>query len=128
MKRDRIVRDDFPAAGEGFDRASVTAHLAAVDAMVGALEAQISALELEHEVLRRQAAGAAQLETPSLAAPEPVTKPPVAPAADEVSARLVATKMTLDGADREEIRLKLSEGYLLDDLDALLDDIIERVG
>ena len=61
---------------------------------------------------------------PGVATPQP----PASPAEDEVSARLIATKMTLDGADRETIRLRLADGYDLEDLDALLDDVIERVG
>ncbi len=42
MNRDQISRGDFPPAGDGYDRPSVDAHLAAVAAWTAALEAQIT--------------------------------------------------------------------------------------
>ncbi len=135
-----MKRNDFPIADGGYDRASVDAHLAAVAAQLTALEARIASYEVEREALRRQTADAspAEVEVISEAATPPAgnrvpeakvePQPPSSPAEDEVSARLIATKMTLDGADRETIRLRLADGYDVDDLDALLDDVIERVG
>lgn len=47
---------------------------------------------------------------------------------DEVSARLVATKMVMDGAERESIRERLEREYDLSDTDGLIDDLFERLG
>ncbi|MGA7436122.1 MAG: hypothetical protein WBW44_10985 [Solirubrobacterales bacterium] len=149
MNPDQIRRTDFPIVSDGYDPATVDAHLTAVAASMAALEARLAAFEVERDALRRQAArsSSAEIEVISEAAtppggnpipPDPrpgpalagvpAPRPPASPAEDEVSARLIATKMALDGADREEIRLKLSDGYSLSDLDSLLDDVIERVG
>jgi DivIVA domain-containing protein len=148
---DQVKRNDFPTAPDGYDRVSVDAHLAAVAAQLTALEARIAAFEVERDALRRQAAAGitpAEVEVISEAATppngnvvphsssersaapagEPKPKPPSSPAEDEVSARLIATKMAMDGQEREKIRLRLAEGYNVDDLDALIDDVIERVG
>lgn len=145
MNQDQIERSDFPLDGGGYDRATVDAHLAAVAASMGALEARLAAFEVERDALRRQAAAATPAEVevmseaatppggnvlpaPATASPgEPTPRSPSSHAEDEVSARLIATKMALDGIDREDIRIKLSRGYELSDLDALLDDVIERV-
>ena len=51
-----------------------------------------------------------------------------APGPDESSARLVAMKMALDGARRDEILKRLSDEYELSDADGLVDDVINRVG
>ncbi len=118
MKPDNVKKSDFPLANVGYDRDSVDAHLTAVAASLAALEAQIASLEVERGAVRRQASKSS--EPPKQEHSSPRTE-------DEVSARLVATRMALEGADRDEIRLKLSEGYELADLDALLDDVIERV-
>lgn len=153
MDASDVTRTDFPRTADGYDRASVDAHLAAVAAQLTALEARIASYEVEREALRRQTADASPAEVeviseaatppvgnrvPAEPAPaaaagptttgEPRPQPPSSHAEDEVSARLIATKMTLDGADRETIRLRLADGYDVDDLDALLDDVIERVG
>jgi len=146
---DQVKRTDFPAAIDGYDRASVDAHLAAAAASLAALEARITSFEVERDALRRQSADSSSAEveviseaatppggddvpvlSPSsvLASPgEPKAQPPASHATDEVSARLIATRMALDGVEREDIRLRLADGYDLDDLDALLDDVIERV-
>jgi len=156
---EQVKRNDFPAAADGYDRASVDAHLSAVAAQLTALEARIASYEVERDALRRQAAASTPTEveviseaaTPPGGNPLPAgpaagddpaesdeaaasgpgvatPQPPASPAEDEVSARLIATKMTMDGVDRETIRLRLADGYDLEDLDALLDDVIERVG
>lgn len=150
MNHDQVARRDFPAANDGYDRASVDAHLEAVAAQLTALEARINSYEVEREALRRQTMAGAQPadveviseaaapgpEPATSAPPEPITptapgvpkaQPPGIPAQDEVSARLIATKMALDGAERDKIRARLEETYELEDVDALLDDVIERV-
>jgi outer membrane biosynthesis protein TonB len=48
--------------------------------------------------------------------------------ADASAARLVAMKMALDGASREDIDRHLAEGYELTDRDKLLDEVFEAVG
>lgn len=137
MKREELVRTDFPSGPEGFDRDSVGAHLAAVAAHVAALEARIAALEVERDTLRRQLAGRREEpEAPPPAGPSftpthPPQTPPaqvhVFPAEDEVNARLTASKLALDGQDRETIRARLEADYRLEDTDALLDDVLERL-
>jgi len=142
--RDQIVRSDFPSAGDGYDRPSVDAHLEAVAALTAALEAQIKALEVECDALRRQnEQSVTRARQASVVAPdpepaletEPETEPempeagPVEPAQpdDEVSARLVATRLALEGVEREQIREKLEATYDLDDADSLIDDVLERL-
>ncbi|MGB0120678.1 MAG: hypothetical protein WBP55_06985 [Solirubrobacterales bacterium] len=152
MNPDQIKRTDFPSAEHGYDRASVDAHLAAVAAQMTALEARINSFEVERDAMRRQvpaAAGPTGAEVPSKAAVpgqedstatsiSPVTppsSPPAAPKAreagsgadEEVSARLIATKMALENVDRESIRKRLEDSYELEDVDALLADVLERV-
>lgn len=140
MNHEEVVRDDFPRADAGYDRASVDAHLAAVSAAMNALEVQVSGFEVERDALRRQAAassrqGDVEVISKRAAAGAPARPYETAeheiaegtPDKGEVSARLIATKMALDGADREEIRRRL-EVYGLEDVDALLDDVLEKVG
>ena len=235
MRREEIVRGDFPAARKGYDRAAVDAHLrgladqierlqARSESGVGSLAentgdrvagiiaaAEAKAAELEQEAriraeeivaeARQQAAGEVQraqesvaglvsqadelrdrigelsrgiggppaAETPSTPGPvrvpepappapevdptpvvvpepeppaqpepspvpEPVPlpdpgeePPPAAANGDDAGARLVAMKMALDGASREEIAKHLAESYDLADADALLDDVLARV-
>lgn len=137
MRREELVRTDFPSGADGFDRDSVGAHLAAVAAHVAALEARIAALEVERETLRRQlAAGPAPAgghgpTDPSFTPTHPPETPPapvhVFPTEDEVAARLTASKLALDGADRETIRTRLEAEYRLEDVDGLLDDVLERL-
>src|SRR4051794_16417862 len=50
-----------------------------------------------------------------------------APGDDSQAARLVALKMALDGASREEIDAELGS-YSLEDKDALLDDVLAKAG
>jgi cell division septum initiation protein DivIVA len=146
MKRDQIARDDFPADGTGYDRASVDAHLAAVAAWTAALEAQISALEVERDALRRSAlqgaerAAGAQKETVDAGSehPEPAVSEGTAAVAaeagpvetsseDEVSARLVATRLALEGSEREEIVSRLKGEYELDDPESLVEQVLGRL-
>lgn len=62
------------------------------------------------------------------AVPEAAPGRPAAGNDDEVSARLVATKLAMDGADREAIRERLESDYDLGDTDGLIDDLFERLG
>ena len=134
MNRDQISRSDFPSAAAGYDRPSVDAHLEAVAALAAALEAQVRALEVECEALRRQPAaesGPAPAEPAiepasgsDLSAPEHVEP---GKQADEVSARLVATRLALEGVERDRIRERLEQTYDLDDTASLVDDVLERL-
>lgn len=150
MNREQITRDDFPAAGDGYDRLSVDAHLAAVAAWTTALEAQITSLEVERNALRRRPEDARQTEsevdagrTAEPDAPSPVgaepsglqpvpTRPeravdPVVRPDDEVSARLVATRLALEGSERDEIVGRLTDSYELEDPAALVEDVLARL-
>lgn len=143
MNADQIRRSDFPADGTGYDRASVDAHLVAVAAWAAALEAQITALEVERDALRRQPfppqrpedrvasqpepEGPGPGTTPEAAIAEVPDKPGATRSDDEVSARLVATRLALEGVEREQIREKLESTYDLEDADSLIDDVLERL-
>lgn len=137
MRSEELVRSDFPSGTEGFDRESVGAHLAAVAAHVAALEARIAALEVERDTLRRQLAESSPVRDGQAGADRSFTQthppevPPapvhVFPAEDEVAARLAVSKLALEGADRETIRTRLESEYELEDTDALLDDVLERL-
>jgi len=60
-------------------------------------------------------------------APEPATQAP--PARDDTqAARLVAMKMALDGASREEIDAELGRSYSLADRAALVDEVLAKAG
>jgi hypothetical protein len=143
VNREQVTRSDFPADGGGYDRASVDAHLAAVAAWTAALEAQIAALEVEREALRRSAAehvSPAPEEQPDpveqrapgtqAQAVAGVSEPETLPESgsqDEVSARLVATKMALDGSGRDEIVARLDASYDLPDPGGVVDDVLARL-
>jgi hypothetical protein len=65
------------------------------------------------------------------AEPEPVAVAPSSPPAagdDSQAARLVAMKMALDGASRDEIDSELASSYELSDRGALLDDVLAKAG
>jgi hypothetical protein len=74
-------------------------------------------------------------DPPDVPAPSPEPPAPEQPvaadgdstaAADKSAARLVAMKMALDGASREEIDRHLAENYSLDHREQLLDDVLAR--
>lgn len=138
MEREEITRTDFPASPDGYDRRAVDAHLTAVAAQVEALRARIGALGVEIEALRGDAPSSAPVGTGS-APPEPAR--PVPPAGhevqagessdgvgdlsgDPVSARLVVSKMYLDGLGREEILNRLVATHRLEDPESLVDEVI----
>jgi hypothetical protein len=161
---EQIARGDFPREGEGYDRASVDAHLAAVAAHVGALEARIAALGVERDRLRESLMGedtggppsptaqpidpAAPAESAEPAEPVEPAEPAVDPAsaddpasavdpasADarpageaEVSARLVATRLALEGTGRDEIVERVSGQWEVEDAGRLVDDVLARLG
>jgi hypothetical protein len=155
MERDHLVRNDFPRAHgtEGFDVDSVGAHLAAVAAHVAALEARITALEVEREALRRQLADAREHQDGPSGLPEPgpdpldtlgseVEKAPVeqlpadpepdeaagaAPGEDEVAARLLASKLAMEGKGRDTIVMQLAAEHEVDDPGALVDDVLAHL-
>jgi outer membrane biosynthesis protein TonB len=66
------------------------------------------------------------------APPAPDRQPPAAPVnggaekGDEIGARIVATKMALDGSSREDIAAHLAEHYEVADTEKLLDAVMER--
>ncbi len=156
MEREQLVRDDFPRShgSEGFDVDSVGAHLAAVAAHTAALEARITALEVERDLLRRQleearahedgptglpepgpdpladvAEGEALKETddePS-AAKEPEAAAPVAPDESEVGARLLASKLAMEGKGRDTIVMQVAAEHDVADPGALVDEVLSHL-
>jgi len=155
MERDHLTRSDFPRAhgAEGFDIDSVGAHLAAVAAHVAALEARISSLELERDILRRQLEEARATEPGPSGLPEPGPDPlmnlgaeqekaPVdslpadpepdesagsAPGEDEVAARLLASKLAMEGKSRDTIVMQLAAEHEIEDPGALVDDVLAHL-
>jgi DivIVA domain-containing protein len=68
-------------------------------------------------------------EPPTIPEPQPEPPPPAAAnGADDAAARLVAMKMALDGATREEVERHLTENYGLDSTGGLLDEVFARAG
>jgi hypothetical protein len=65
-------------------------------------------------------------EPPTIPEPRPDPPAPAAANGDEQAARLVAMKMALDGASREEIGAKLRSDYSISNPDGLLDDVFHR--
>jgi hypothetical protein len=57
----------------------------------------------------------------------PSPEPPSDGGADEAAARLVAMKMALDGASREQVEAHLVDSYGPGDRSGLLDDVFARV-
>jgi hypothetical protein len=57
----------------------------------------------------------------------PSPEPPSNGPGDEAAARLVAMKMALDGASREDVERRLTGDYALGDPAALIDDVFSRV-
>jgi hypothetical protein len=70
-------------------------------------------------------------------APDPVPEPtpppdetdtPSAESSNDAAARLVAMKLALEGASREDARKQLAADYEVADLDVLLDEVYSRAG
>lgn len=156
MEREQLVRDDFPKAhgAEGFDVDSVGAHLAAVAAHVAALEARITALEVERERLRQQLEEARAHEDGPTGLPEPGPDPladlgttgpagdageaggpesesgtasPATPDESEVAARLLASRLALEGLSRDTIVMRLAAEHEINDPGAMVDDVLARL-
>ena len=68
-------------------------------------------------------------ETEKLAAKEPEVEAPETPAdpAHPEGARVLALKMALDGAPREDTARYLSENFTLEDPDGLLDEVYAKL-
>ena len=136
MEPNEVVRADFPAAGDGFEKRSVVAHLEAVAAQLAALEARARALEVELDAVRGEARTAPNVEP----TPEPTPEPAPDPAAgagttgggvegggsDPVAARLVATELALDGVERDRIVERIEADYGIPDAAGLVDEVIAR--
>jgi len=67
-------------------------------------------------------------EPPSPEPPDEATQISPSPPVDAGAARLVALKLALDGAPREEVRERLAADYPLADVDSLLDDVYAKAG
>jgi hypothetical protein len=129
MDREDIVRDDFPGSSDGYDRPSVDAHLSAVAAYVDALKARVEALGVEIEAIRD--AGQVRSQTDSRAVAPGAAREDEGPTADRdrsedlVSARLVVSKLHLEGSGRDEIVGRIVAEYRLEDPEDLVDEVIE---
>lgn len=123
MERDEIVRTDFPVAPDGYERRSVEAHLEAVAAAVAALEARIAAQAIEREALSRSPGEGTPDEDDVKPTGETMGKEDV-----EVAARLVALKLVLDGAPRDEVVASVGREFTLEDPEALVDEVIAKAG
>lgn len=71
-----------------------------------------------------------EIEPPAPAQPD--REPPAlnggAAKGDEIGARIIATKMALDGASREEIAIHLDENYEVENVEALIDRALQKAG
>lgn len=129
MDREDIVRDDFPGSSDGYDRTSVDAHLSAVAAFVDALNARVEALGVEIEAIRRIDQVRPQADPP-MGAPE-APREAEGPSGDRersddpVSARLVVSKLHLEGKGRDAIVGRIVADYRLEDPEGLVDEVIE---
>ncbi len=123
MEHDEIVRTDFPVSPDGYERRSVEAHLEAVAAAVAALEARITAMTVERAALAEGA------DVPDEEGePAGSSTATASPADVEVAARLVALKLVLDGAPRDEVVASVEREFSLDDPGALVDEVIAKAG
>ena len=123
MEHDEIVRTDFPVAPDGYERRSVEAHLEAVAAAIAALEARIAAMTVERAALAEGADAPSEESEPANASVATAS-----PADVEVAARLVALKLVLDGAPRDEVLASIEQEFSLDDPGGLVDEVIAKAG
>ena len=128
MEPNEVVREDFPQAGEGFEKRSVVAHLEAVAAQLSALQARVRALEVELDAVREPGASPvaeAQGSREEELATEPSSGP--SPTADDlVAARLVATELILSGEERDQVIDRIGNEYGVPDPAGLVDEVIAR--
>jgi hypothetical protein len=85
--------------------------------------------ERARQALDEVIAGLAELRAPAQAAPESPAEPVVAdppPSTEVQGARLIALKMAMDGASRDEVAAHLAEELGIADSDALLDEVFAR--
>jgi outer membrane biosynthesis protein TonB len=59
--------------------------------------------------------------------PDEADRPSAGGAQDEAGARLVAMKLALDGASRQEARSRLASEYAVTNVDAIVDDVYAKV-
>ena len=131
MEPNEVVREDFPQAGEGFEKRSVVAHLEAVAAQLSALQARVRALEVELDAVRVpgetsvvEPADGPEGE-PAVAPSNPPAAPP--PSGDDlVAARLVATELILSGEERDQVIARIGNEYGIPDPVGLVDEVIAR--
>jgi len=151
MEREQLIRNDFPRAhgATGFDIDSVGAHLSAVAAHVAALEARITALEVERDKLQEQLAEAREHEEGPSGLPEPGPDPltgsasPQEESADSagdqdetgedsaealVAARLLASKLAMEGKERDTIVMQVAAEHDVSDPAELVDEVLARLG
>ena len=148
MERDQLVRNDFPRAHgvAGFDVDSVGAHLSAVAAHVAALEARIAALEIERDRLQEQLADAREHQEGPSGLPDPVERAPASssgepagsgadrdrPGEDSaealVAARLLASKLAMEGKERDSIVMQVAAEHDVADPAELVDEVLARLG
>lgn len=94
----------------GLGAGSVGVHLDAVAAHVAALEARVKALEAERDNLKEQLAGAAATNS-----------------GDQVAARLLASRLAMEGKSREMILMSLAAEHDIADPAVLVDDVLARL-
>ena len=103
---------------------------------VAALRAELEELrggEAEEPAAERPLPAAAEVdeeliaETEELAAKEPEVEPAVEDSSHPEGARVLALKMALDGAPREDTARYLRENFTLDDPDGLLDEVYAKL-
>jgi DivIVA domain-containing protein len=135
VERVEEIERELDALGEGL-RSSLSALGDTVRGNVEAIDLELRSLSSELATPRpaRLAGEPSKLES-APAAVEPVIEapavekepPPTAPAAPE-GARLLALKMALDGAPREDTARYLRENFKVPDPDALLDEVYDKAG
>jgi len=76
---------------------------------------------------RRETPPSPEDAPPSGGGTGPAAGEPEAVSGDEVAARLAASTLVLEGADREAIRRKLDSDFQLSDPEGLLEDVLARL-
>ncbi len=144
--------EGFDIDSVGAHLAAVAAHVAALEARITALEVERDKLRDQLEDARAHEDGPSGLpepgpdpleSLPGLDPKEPVEKasdplenlsgldpkePEPAPAdADEVAARLLASKLALEGKSRDTIVMQLAAEHEVSDPGAIVDDVLARL-
>jgi cell division septum initiation protein DivIVA len=149
-----VAETGYDRASVDAHLAAVAASTAALEAQINALEVERDTLR-EQQLGGAAEAGVAAGAKPPADAVEDMVEPTAEPAEtveeavaesvepepeqvgpgpespessdDEISARLTATRLALEGIGREQIRERLDEAYRLDDPDSLIDDVLARL-